>query len=139
MKLQFLLLWFLLIIFLVYYYLLGTALKKYFKFQVWKGWGMFCHEVKKALMAYVKIGDIKKASPLPLANISCYNQDYYEAQVENISIEAVIKSSVLFVLALATIIINLIFVLVIRSAKYQRRVQVQVSFLYSTFLSKKCH
>ena len=89
---------------------------------------MFCHEVKKALMAYVKIGDIKKASPLPLANISCYNQDYYEAQIENISIEAVIKSSVLFVLALATILFNLIFVLVIRSAKYQRRVQVQVTF-----------
>ena len=88
---------------------------------------MFCHEVKKALMAYVKIGDIKKASPLPLANISCYNQDYYEAQIENISIEAVIKSSVLFLLALATIIFNLIFVLVIRSAKYQRRVQVQVT------------
>ena len=78
-------------------------------------------------MAYVKIGDIKKASPLPLANISCYNQDYYEAQIENISIEAVIKSSVLFLLALATIIFNLIFVLVIRSAKYQRRVQVQVT------------
>ena len=92
---------------------------------------MFCHEVKKALMAYVKIGDIKKASPLPIANISCYNQDYYEAQIENISIEAVIKSSVLFILALATIIFNLIFVLVIRSAKYQRRVQVQVIFRIS--------
>ncbi len=82
---------------------------------------MFCTE-EKALLSH-KMREIK-IRPVPIANVSCFNTDVWEHG--RISAEAVIKSAILTALALAALIVNLIFVLVLRSNKYHRFVHVQV-------------
>ena len=86
---------------------------------------MFCLESKIASMSS-KIGDCV-ILPKPMANVTCHNEEIWEVKMAQITLEDVIKSSVLFLMSLATIIVNLIFLVILRSTKYHRRVQVQVS------------
>ena len=82
---------------------------------------MFCAE-EKALWSH-KMREIK-IRPVPIANVSCHNDDVWETK--HIALEAVIKTAFLAFLASAALIANLLFVLVLRSHKYQRHVHVQV-------------
>ena len=84
---------------------------------------MFCKETS---MMSSKTGAAIQVLPIPYANFTCFNDEIWEAKLAGITVEAVIKSTVLFLMSLATISVNLIFLMVLRSPKYQRRVQVQV-------------
>ena len=84
---------------------------------------MFCKET--SIMS-TKTGAAIQVLPIPYANFSCYNDEIWEAKLAGITIEAVIKSTVLFLMSFATVSVNLIFLMVLRSSKYQRCVQVQV-------------
>ena len=86
---------------------------------------MFCKETS---MMSSKTGAIQ-VLPIPYANFTCFNDEIWEAKLAGITIEAVIKSTVLFLMSLATVSVNLIFLMVLRSTKYQRRVQVQVKII----------
>ena len=89
---------------------------------------MFCKET--SIMS-TKTGAAIQVLPIPYANFSCYNDEIWEAKLAGITIEAVIKSTVLFLMSFATVSVNLIFLMVLRSSKYQRCVQVQVKKIYT--------
>ena len=89
---------------------------------------MFCKET--SIMS-TKTGAAIQVLPIPYANFSCYNDEIWEAKLAGITIEAVIKSTVLFLMSFATVSVNLIFLMVLRSSKYQRCVQVQVKKNYT--------
>ena len=81
---------------------------------------MFCTEetVLSEKMREIKI------RPEPISNVSCYNENVWESKI--ISLEGVVKAAILAFIAIATLIANLTFVLVLRSNKYHRHVHVQV-------------
>jgi hypothetical protein len=83
---------------------------------------MFCIEELGHMSA--KMREIV-TRPVPMWNVSCFNEEVWETKIHNVTLEAVLKSSVLFILAFATITVNLFFVLILRSNKYQRHVHVQ--------------
>ena len=119
------------------HYCIKVSLKKYYIFldqRKYKfrnsrfGKGMFCKET--SIMS-TKTGAAIQVLPIPYANFSCYNDEIWEAKLAGITIEAVIKSTVLFLMSFATVSVNLIFLMVLRSSKYQRCVQVQVKKIYT--------
>ena len=93
---------------------------------------MFCKET--SIMS-TKTGAAIQVLPIPYANFSCFNDEIWEAKLAGITIEAVIKSTVLFLMSFATVSVNLIFLMVLRSPKYQRCVQVQVKIFLKIFFS----
>ena len=83
---------------------------------------MFCTEERVLLsnkMREIKIG------PVPIANVSCFNDDVWETKAWP-GLDVVIKTSILAILAVATVMSNLIFILVLRSNKYRCHAHVQV-------------
>ena len=87
---------------------------------------MFCTEER--VLSANKMREIK-IGPVPISNVSCFNDNVGEA-IGRPGLEAVIKTSILAFLALATVLANLIFILVLRSNKFRRHAHVQVCFLY---------
>jgi len=101
---------------------------------------MFCKET--SIMS-TKTGAAIQVLPIPYANFSCFNDEIWEAKLAGITIEAVIKSTVLFLMSFATVSVNLIFLMVLRSPKYQRCVQVQcryflIAMSYNCILNGCC-
>ncbi len=67
--------------------------------------------------------------PVPIKNISCYNEEVWENLAERpVSVSEVVKTTILASMALVTVLVNMLFVLVLRSSKYLRHTQVQVTF-----------
>ena len=66
-----------------------------------------------------------KIGPVPIANVSCFNDNVWEKKVQP-GIDGIIKTLILAILALATVSANLIFILVLRSNKFRRHAHVQV-------------
>ena len=87
---------------------------------------MFCTEDRPRLTSKMREIQIR---PVPIANVSCHNEEVWDTRI--LAWQNVLQSSVLAVLALATLIANLIFVLVLRSNKYHRSVHVQVLFNFN--------
>ena len=85
---------------------------------------MFCTEER--VLSANKMREIK-IGPVPISNVSCFNDNVWEA-IGRPGLEAVIKTSILAFLALATVLANLIFILVLRSNKFRRHAHVQVCF-----------
>ena len=83
---------------------------------------MFCTEER--VLSANKMREIK-IGPVPISNVSCFNDNVWEA-IGRPGLEAVIKTSILAILALATVLANLIFILVLRSNKFRRHAHVQV-------------
>ena len=86
---------------------------------------MFCTEERPQGLSLAKMKELE-VKPVPIANVSCFNDDVWEAKRSEITVEAVLKSCVLFIIALATVIANLLFLLILRSSKYHRHIHVQV-------------
>ena len=84
---------------------------------------MFCTEDRPRLTSKMREIQIR---PVPIANVSCHNEEVWDTRI--LAWQNVMQSSVLAILAMATLIANLIFVLVLRSNKYHRSVHVQVRF-----------
>ena len=100
---------------------------------------MFCTEDRPRLTSKMREIQIR---PVPIANVSCHNEEVWDTRV--LAWQNVLQSSVLAILALVTLIANLIFVLVLRSNKYHRSVHVQVPIFFHTgakihILSKNSH
>ena len=85
---------------------------------------MFCTEER--VLSANKMREIK-IGPVPISNVSCFNDNVWEA-IGRPGLEAVIKTSILAILAMATVLANLIFILVLRSNKFRRHAHVQVWF-----------
>ena len=85
---------------------------------------MFCTEER--VLSANKMREIK-IGPVPISNVSCFNDNVWEA-IGRPGLEAVIKTSILAILAMATVLANLIFILVLRSNKFRRHAHVQVCF-----------
>ena len=83
--------------------------------------GMFCTEDRPLLSSKMREIQIR---PVPIANVSCHNEEVWDTRI--LLWQNVLQSSLLAFLALATLIANLIFVLVLRSNKYHKSVHVQV-------------
>lgn len=86
---------------------------------------MFCTEER--VLSANKMREIK-IGPVPISNVSCFNDNVWEA-IGRPGLEAVIKTSILAILAMATVLANLIFILVLRSNKFRRHAHVQSRYL----------
>ena len=91
---------------------------------------MFCTEER--VLSANKMREIK-IGPVPISNVSCFNDNVWEA-IGRPGLEAVIKTSILAILAMATVLANLIFILVLRSNKFRRHAHVQVWFFFVCLL-----
>ena len=91
---------------------------------------MFCTEER--VLSANKMREIK-IGPVPISNVSCFNDNVWEA-IGRPGLEAVIKTSILAILAMATVLANLIFILVLRSNKFRRHAHVQVCFFVCFYL-----
>lgn len=96
---------------------------------------MFCTEEERTLLSH-KMREIK-IRPVPIANISCFNEAVWETH--RVSVEAVIKAAILAFLATVALLVNLVFVLVLRSSKYQKHVHVQVIHQSAAHLLRKAN